>query len=333
MQAGRDNMKLIVKTIILRAFNWLASCNVTLENLPTIRLVSKESLQLTEQDLESVQLVIREELRVTPRDVESVRLVLKGIDLQGMNFIRFFVGEGASLAADQGVKLFDQLRLVALSNRLDEIGDISEGVPLSYAQEGESLILERYFDSQVNGFFVDVGAHHPKRFSNTYSFYKRGWRGVNIDPTPGVKELFDAERPADISFGVAVSDIEGLQDFYMFSEPALNTFSRTLATEYQQVGCTLLETKPIETKRLSTLLEQCHIDRPIDFMSIDVEDHELPVLQSNDWSKFRPRVLLVEILNFDMKHPESFPVHRFILDEGYELFAKTCNTLFYKDGR
>jgi hypothetical protein len=68
-------------------------------------------------------------------------------------------------------------------------------------------------------------------------------------------------------------------------------------------------------------------------MSIDVEDHELPVLHSNDWERFRPRVLLVEILNFDLNTPEAFPVHGYILEKGYVMFAKTFNTLFYKDAR
>jgi len=54
-------------------------------------------------------------------------------------------------------------------------------------------------------------------------------------------------------------------------------------------------------------------------------------LQSNDWIKFRPKVLLVEILDFDLDHPDEFSVHSFILDQDYVLFAKTYNTLFYRD--
>ena len=50
----------------------------------------------------------------------------------------------------------------------------------SYAQEGEDLLLERILGKQGKGFYVDVGAHHPVRFSNTFLFYKRGWRGINI---------------------------------------------------------------------------------------------------------------------------------------------------------
>ena len=51
----------------------------------------------------------------------------------------------------------------------------------SYSQEGEDMVLKRIFDKQTKGFYIDVGAHHPKRFSNTYNFYLKGWKGINID--------------------------------------------------------------------------------------------------------------------------------------------------------
>ena len=56
----------------------------------------------------------------------------------------------------------------------------------SYSQEGEDMVLARYLEGQKNGFYVDVGAHHPFRFSNTYHFYLKGWHGVNIDPLWGM---------------------------------------------------------------------------------------------------------------------------------------------------
>src|SRR3989344_4572766 len=55
----------------------------------------------------------------------------------------------------------------------------------SYSQSGEDMILRSIFDDKKEGFYVDVGAFHPKLYSNTYYFYKRGWRGINIEPNPG----------------------------------------------------------------------------------------------------------------------------------------------------
>jgi hypothetical protein len=60
----------------------------------------------------------------------------------------------------------------------------------SYSQEGEDMVLYRTFETVKEGFYVDVGAHHPDRFSNTYKFYKQGWRGINIDAMPGGMDPF-----------------------------------------------------------------------------------------------------------------------------------------------
>ncbi|MFT7246563.1 MAG: hypothetical protein ACI82A_003940, partial [Candidatus Azotimanducaceae bacterium] len=69
----------------------------------------------------------------------------------------------------------------------------------SWSQEGEDQILRRIFEQQSTGFYVDVGAHHPKRFSNTFLFYKLGWQGINIDAMPGSMALFNRERSRDLN--------------------------------------------------------------------------------------------------------------------------------------
>jgi hypothetical protein len=77
----------------------------------------------------------------------------------------------------------------------------------SYSQEGEDMLLERFLEHRHSGFYVDVGAHHPRRFSNTYRLYRRGWRGLNIDANPGSMALFRHVRPRDINIEAAVSSV------------------------------------------------------------------------------------------------------------------------------
>ena len=64
--------------------------------------------------------------------------------------------------------------------------DLRKGnILLSYSQQAEDLSIQRYFgEEKMNGFFVDVGAFDPIKYSNTYLFYKKGWRGINIEPNP-----------------------------------------------------------------------------------------------------------------------------------------------------
>jgi hypothetical protein len=122
----------------------------------------------------------------------------------------------------------------------------------SYSQEGEDMILRRLFEKQKKGFYVDVGAHHPKRFSNTFFFYKNGWRGINIDAMPNSMCLFNKIRPRDINIEIPISDKKQKLKYYMFNEPALNTFSKEIAekradkNDYKIISEKEMETSTLE---------------------------------------------------------------------------------------
>jgi FkbM family methyltransferase len=203
----------------------------------------------------------------------------------------------------------------------------------SYSQEGEDLILARLFEEKETGFYVDVGAHHPKRFSNTYYFYRKGWRGINIEPNPDALALFHRYRKRDINLGFGIADREGELVYYMFNEPALNSFDRALSEQRQDARYRIVDTKTVEVKRLAAVLERnMPKDTLVDFMSIDVEGYDLKVLESNDWSRFRPTCVLVEAISVDLGNIVVEPVNRFLMQKNYRLFAKTFYTLFYLDG-
>lgn len=202
----------------------------------------------------------------------------------------------------------------------------------SYSQEGEDIILRRLFDGKKNGFYIDVGAHHPRRFSNTYLFYLNGWRGINIEPNSNTKHIFNLERPRDINLQFGVSDNTERLKYYQFDEPALNTFdeklvkSRLSSTTYQ-----LLRTDEVPVDRLENILEKyLPKNQTIDFLNIDTEGLDLAVLQSNDWSLFRPRFVLAESLETSLQDVLDSEIFLFMVSQRYELFAKTYNTLIFR---
>ncbi len=202
----------------------------------------------------------------------------------------------------------------------------------SFSQEGEDILLSRIFEDRETGFYVDIGAHHPQRFSNTMFFYQKGWRGINIDALPGSMEAFRKERPEDINLEIAVSDkVEELR-FYIFNDLALSTFSRTLAEEYKQkdeysvAGEILLKTCRLEDIFIEHLLP----GQRIDFMSVDVEGFEINVLKSNNWKIYRPQVILTEFLEFDFNNFPDTELYCFMKNNGYSFFAKTRNTVIFK---
>jgi FkbM family methyltransferase len=165
---------------------------------------------------------------------------------------------------------------------------------LSFAQEGEDRLLARLLEGTRAGFYVDVGAHHPQRFSNTYAFYLRGWRGINIDPLPGMRELFDRIRPEDINLETAIG-FRSIRTYFQFAETALNTFDPELSEERVRKGHRPSARQEIAVVPLADVLDRrVPPGTPIDFLTVDAEGLDLEVLRSNDWRRFRPRFVLAE---------------------------------------
>ena len=202
----------------------------------------------------------------------------------------------------------------------------------SYSQEGEDMVLRRLFEKQKTGFYVDVGAHHPKRFSNTYFFYKLGWSGINVDAMPGSMTAFNRIRPRDINIEKPVSNKKQLLTYYAFNEPALNGFSKELSEERDGKGSYFVKfTKDIETSTLEEILDDnLPKVQSIDFLSIDVEGLDFNVLRSTNLEKYHPKVILVEILNSSLVDIQVNEIYKFLTDAGYELYAKAVNTVIFK---
>ncbi|MBV8254379.1 MAG: FkbM family methyltransferase [Chitinophaga sp.] len=205
----------------------------------------------------------------------------------------------------------------------------------SFAQEGEDMILRRFVGKKTDGFFVDIGAHHPIRFSNTYRFYLDGWHGINVDAMPGSMQVFQKKRPRDINLEVPVSDKKEVLKFYIFNEPALNTFSEKEALSKDgKNNYKITDVKELQTVTLEDILQE-HLPagQHIDFMSVDVEGLDLQVLQSNNWDKYRPEYLLVEDLMSDVSDSLNGPLYKFLHAKDYKLVARSYNTAFYHDNR
>ncbi len=201
----------------------------------------------------------------------------------------------------------------------------------SYSQEGEDIVLNKILGGKKNGFYVEVGCHHPYRLSNTFFFYRRGWSGVCVDPIPGIKKLFLPARPRDIVVEKGISLSPGHLTFYMFNEPALNTFDEGIAKiRVDRDGYKVVSKALIATETLTAILDSLNISKEIDFFSIDAEGFDIQVLKSNDWSKYRPRLVLVELLNNKMSEINSDPVTQYLSTVGYEPYAKTGLSVIFK---
>ncbi len=223
--------------------------------------------------------------------------------------------------------------LKSLKKRLVALADYFRYRP-SYAQDGEDVVFQSFYEGLkgYKGFYVDVGAHHPVRFSNTWLLYRRGWRGINIDPTPGSIRPFRWWRSRDINLELAIGKEAGLTEFFCFNEPALNTFDKKTAEAHSQSPrYYITRTVKVKVEPLASILEQyLPPNQKIDLLSIDVEGADLDVLQSNDWSKYTPDFVMVEDLHFQLSHCERSEVYRFLSQRDYALVAVLKRSLLFK---
>jgi FkbM family methyltransferase len=217
-------------------------------------------------------------------------------------------------------------RLVDIKNKI-----ISGYRHYYYSQFGEDIVVTTLLP-QKNGFYVDIGAHHPKRYSNTKLLYERGWHGINVDPNEETMRQFNQARRRDINIVCGVGGTEGVAPYYRFSDGAYNTFSSTQAQALKaKRWLTPLPTKNVPLFTLKNLLDK-HLPRgvQIDFLNVDTEENDLAVLQSNDFAQYAPRVIAVEDHRFNPEEPLTSEIFAYLKGQGYQLTAYVPPTIFVK---
>jgi FkbM family methyltransferase len=167
---------------------------------------------------------------------------------------------------------------------------------ISYAQNYEDVMLWRALRHIERGFYIDIGAWSPDLDSVTRAFSEREWRGINIEPDPYYFAQLTERRPNDINLRLAIGAHSGTTAMYFIPQSGLSTAAEKLVIDYRAKGWELRE----EVVELSTLAEVCsaYVASGLDihFLKIDVEGLERDVLAGNDWSRFRPWIVIVEAM-------------------------------------
>ena len=166
-----------------------------------------------------------------------------------------------------------------------------------YSSEGEDLFLKKKLNLKKKGFYVDVGAYHPIRKSNTMILYQNGWRGINIDANQFSIDLFNFVRPHDVNFNLAISDKSEKINFYSSKEhdPQSTASKSFLKHDYIDQN-RKYNKKKIEARTLNYVLKNSKYNgQKIDFLNIDVQGYDYKVLKSLDFKAYKPKYICVEI--------------------------------------
>jgi FkbM family methyltransferase len=191
---------------------------------------------------------------------------------------------------------------------------------VSYSQNREDVVLQRVFAKQPSGFYIDVGANDPVLASMTKGFYERGWHGINIEPVPSVFERLQTDRPRDTNLNVGIGNCSKTTPFFEFPESTISTFSEAEAEYRARTLGLVYERRQVAVTTLADVCSQ-HVQGEIDFLSIDAENFERQVIEGNDWTRWRPKVLVVEDSMFSEAGLQSHTVWEPLLLAANYLFA------------
>jgi FkbM family methyltransferase len=220
-----------------------------------------------------------------------------------------------------------ELKCQRTSNR----APLDNGPFSSYSLNFEDVIFHRLFPVIENGFYVDVGAGHPRFENDTFSLYQRGWHGINVEPNHGFHGALMEERPRDTNIRAVLADSFGdVFTYYELDGSGLSTCDAEQAAAYQAIGLDVV-LREVSTTTLSSILAEAGVVH-INILKVDVEGFEEKVLAGNDWERFRPDVVLVEAT-----YPEN-PVRRptnilsFMEQRGYRHVLFDGLNDFYLEG-
>jgi FkbM family methyltransferase len=195
---------------------------------------------------------------------------------------------------------------------------------ISYSRNFEDVILQRVFADVESGCYVDIGASHPVLDSNTYALYRKGWRGICVEPL-GYVDLWNDERIEDIFVNAAAGAAAGETRFHVYRDtPQISTASSATAAAWREDGRKPDQTVRVPVLSLTDLLDE-HLDgRPIHLLSIDVEGMEKDVLAGLDLHRYRPWIVVIEATRPGTPEPGHESWEPLLLAAGY--------TMVYRDG-
>jgi len=223
------------------------------------------------------------------------------------------------------MKLFIKIKL--LINLIKYRGFL---IKKQYSKNGEDNFLLKFFKKRITGTYIDIGAFHPYRFSNTYLLYTKGWNGLNIDINKKSIDLFNIARPNDINLNVAIGEVNKKKIFYYKkSLYPMNTLNKDFATRYMSKD---IKKNKIMTHTFDFIIMNFFNKKKVDLLDIDVEGNEYNVIKKINFKKIKFNLILIEITNFNSKSKENARKIRSLLAKyGYKFLKSFGETSVYKN--
>ncbi|GGF92308.1 FkbM family methyltransferase [Paenibacillus abyssi] len=208
----------------------------------------------------------------------------------------------------------------------------------SYSQAGEDSIVDyiirvlRIPYTEVT--YIDLGANHAKNLSNTYFFYSKGSKGVLVEANPNLIPELKFFRDRDVVLNNCVDVETGKNvEFFILNIDGLSTTSYDAAVKMCETNpnVEIIDKMVVKTVSFNYIAEH-YLGKAPTILSIDLEGKDMEILHSIDYTKYRPLVMIVEMIDYDTKlayGTKNKDIKSFMESNDYDEYAFTgINSIF-----
>ncbi len=239
-----------------------------------------------------------------------------------MSFSQFFFWRNPVFSFFRAIKYFLHGLLRIVTGR---------SIRISYGYKAEDRLIESLLKPIIteHGFYVDVGCNEPRFLSNTFLLYRRGWRGICVDPNEKLIRKHKRIRPKDQAIAAFVSDVETEIEYVELDNDTLSTADPEHIQHALASGHKIVSTKKIPAQKLTTILDKLNAPARFELLSVDAEGNDLKVLKSLDFEKYTPQLVVVEADDFDPSNPSAHEIYRFMISRNYFFHGSILTNLYF----
>lgn len=210
---------------------------------------------------------------------------------------------------------------------------LGRSVSLSYAYMAEDRIIESLVKPIITqyGYYVDVGCNEPVFISNSFLFYRRGWRGLCIDANEKLIRRYKKIRPGDVAVCALVSDREEKRMFCYAANPVLSSADPASIEQFERDGIQCEEQKLMQSRTLTGLFREHGVPRSFDFLSLDVEGNDLKALYGLDLNEYRPKLIIFEWEDFLADIAENKAIMEYLKKHQYRFVGYILTNAYFMD--
>ena len=213
---------------------------------------------------------------------------------------------------------------------------IQPGLKGNFGQYAEDAIIRKYFPhNTTKGTYLDVGAYHPFKFSNTAFFWLKGWNGVNVDANKASIKLFEKYRPHDKNIWAEIipdKDVKAGKEAVSLMLPENSTtkdlsgVGTVKANSFENINFQTAYSVP--AKSIKQIMIENELTQ-LDYLNVDVEGSDESTIIDIDFDFCTPKTISVEDFSQTFEELIESPITKHLVAHGYKLMSRAAYTSIF----